>query len=718
MNRLLVALGALAVAGAAAAAFTVGAGADRTATASGCGLNGPVKHVIFIVFDNTHLRRDRAGVPSDLEQMPHLYDYLKSKGTVLANNHTILISHTADGILSALTGLYPDRSGMPVGNSYGFYRSDGATGFSSSFKYWTDSVDATFDPKPNMITSGGKNTPAPWVPFTRAGCDVGGVGTANIELENTATNATGDITKVFGTGSPEFNEASTNPALAQTDFVGIAIHCGNASDSRCAGNANAKDDLLPDEPGGYTGFKGLFGSKYVDPAITGGSPCVNDTSGNPIKDPAGNCGFPGFDGMFAASTLGYVAQMQENGVPVTYGYISDAHDCHVPNVTTDAYVSTAQGPGESCSKSQLASYDKAFQFFFSNLAYHGINKSNTLFVFTADEGDHFAGGNGAPQADGTLAYNHTNCAVLTACPGNQIGEVNANLQLLVPAGSPGFAVHSDSAPTVYLNGNPGRTDPTVRKLERDLGGMSLLDNYNAGGQPTKIAEALVDPVAERALHMINADPSRTPTFTLFGNPDFFFVASPTPPSCGANPCVSPGFAWNHGDIQADISNNWVGLVGPGVINRGFDGRTWTDHTNVRPTIMALTGLKDDYLHDGRVLMEVINPKALPASLAASKDALPLARLYERLNAPFFQFSKDILTISTAALMSTDETKYASLEDEITALTKRRDFVAGKIKTALERASFAGKAINPKLAARWTASGNKILADADAAGKGV
>jgi len=38
-------------------------------------------------------------------------------------------------------------------------------------------VDAVNDPLTNMITDGQKNTPAPWVPFTRAGCNVGGVGT-------------------------------------------------------------------------------------------------------------------------------------------------------------------------------------------------------------------------------------------------------------------------------------------------------------------------------------------------------------------------------------------------------------------------------------------------------------------------------------------------------------------------------------------------------------
>ena len=108
-------------------------------------------------------------------------------------------------------------------------------------------------------------------------------------------------------------------AKAQTDFVGIAIHCAQTGGA-CAGQrATRKPDPLPDEPGGYAGFQALYGAKYVDPAITGGNACVNDTAGDADQGPAGNCGFPGFDGMLAKNTLGYVAQMQEAGVPVTYG---------------------------------------------------------------------------------------------------------------------------------------------------------------------------------------------------------------------------------------------------------------------------------------------------------------------------------------------------------------------------------------------------------------
>ena len=92
---------------------------------------GQIKHVIYLQFDNTHYRRDNPNVASDLEQMPHLLNFLQSNGTLFTNDHTILISHTAGGILSSLTGLYPDRSGITVSNSYGFFKPDGTVGFSS-----------------------------------------------------------------------------------------------------------------------------------------------------------------------------------------------------------------------------------------------------------------------------------------------------------------------------------------------------------------------------------------------------------------------------------------------------------------------------------------------------------------------------------------------------------------------------------------------------------
>src|SRR5437868_4941092 len=181
-----------------------------------CQLGNGVQHVINIVFDNVHFSRDNPNVPSDLEQMPHLLNFLKQNGTVFSNSHTPLIAHTADDSLSIYTGLYGDRHGQPLTNSYKTYNPDGSTDTATSFTYWTSPVIETHPqvPAPNTVDTApsmtysdtvpasgppDRTTPAPWVPFTRAGCTVGDFSTANMVLENAAV----DAPTVFGPTSPE-----------------------------------------------------------------------------------------------------------------------------------------------------------------------------------------------------------------------------------------------------------------------------------------------------------------------------------------------------------------------------------------------------------------------------------------------------------------------------------------------------------------------------------
>ena len=113
---LIVAAASFAVVGARSTVSSASPAASAT-----CQLNGQVKHVVYLQFDNTHYMRDAPSVASDLEQMPHLLNFLKSNGTLFTNDHTILISHTAGGILSTQTGLYPDRHGITVSNSYWYF---------------------------------------------------------------------------------------------------------------------------------------------------------------------------------------------------------------------------------------------------------------------------------------------------------------------------------------------------------------------------------------------------------------------------------------------------------------------------------------------------------------------------------------------------------------------------------------------------------------------
>jgi hypothetical protein len=728
------ALGVLAVACVIAALFgattvrSSSGDSSRARAASGCQLKsskGRIKHVIFIIFDNVHFLRDTPNVPSDVEQMPHLLNFIRGNGTFMPNDHTVLISHTANGILTNLTGMYSDRHGQAVSNSFRYFKNDGTTSSSSSFKYWTDLTDDTSatpsDPTPIMVTgdSGSpKNTPAPWVPYTRAGCDFGATALANVVLENTGTGPNGDMTKVFGAGSAESAEAQKSngaPAgsaarnLAQTDFVGIAIHCASGG-GICSGKSNARPDVLPDEPGGYNGFQGLFGAKYVNPAITSGAAAVNDLNGRPIGDQFGQPGFPGFDGLFAATTLAYVAQMQEAGVPVTYGYISDAHDQH----GVAGEIHATRGPGEADYVQQLKAYDDAFAKFFARLAAHGITRNNTLFAFTVEEGDHFAGSAPTPAGcDG----------VTTPCKYSLVGEVNANLAgLMAEQGvTTSFTVHADMAPTIYLTGNPARDAAVTRTFGRTLAALNRVNPYT--GQTENLTVGVADTIGMRALHMVTADPQRTPTLTMFAQPDWFLFATQPPPNCKATPCVTvpttpptSTFAWNHGGVQPEIRTTWLGLVGPGVRKKARD-TTWVDHTDVRPTMLRLVGLRDSYVHDGRVLVDQLQTAVLPRSLRAHRLTLRrLGAIYKQLNAPFGTFSMNMLAASTKAIRSgssADDATYASLESRMQALTSRRDAVARQIRAALDRAAFRGVAIKERQTKQWLKQAQALLRQAAA-----
>src|SRR3984893_13167169 len=469
---------------------------------SSCHLSGGVQHVVNGVFDNTHFSRDNPNVPSHLEQMPHLLNFIKDQGALLTNEHTPLIAHTATDILTALTGVYGDRMGVPISNSFRYFNPNGTSNLGVSFAYWTAPIfdpttNAQTDTTFNMLTAQGKNAPAPWVPFTRAGCNVGGVATANIELENTGI----DIPTVFGATSPQAAEATATPDQATADFVGIAIHCAKGS-ALCSNANSGRPDLLPDEPGGYTGYKGLFGHKYVAPALGG----ISAIDGTAIT------GFPGFDGMVANRTLGYVATMQEHGVPVTYAYISDAHAGHTGTASDRPF-----GPGEAGYVAQLQQYEQGFAGFFANLAQHGITRKNTIFTFTADEGDHLIAGPPSPA----------NCdGVHVPCTYAKIGEVSGNIAGLITTetgNTTAFKVHSDSAQYFYITVHPAPTSSTPGDLERAAGTITAVNPYSL--KTEGVENTLADQSEMRLLHMLTADRPRDPNFTMFAKPDYFLSTS-------------------------------------------------------------------------------------------------------------------------------------------------------------------------------------------------
>ena len=775
----------VALAVAAAVTATSGASASRTQDTqdtSSCHLGNGVKHVVEIVFDNTHYNRDNPNVLSDLEQMPALKNFITDHGTLLSNIHTPLIAHTADDSLTGYTGLYGDRHGQGLTNTYETYLPNGSVVPHSSFAYWTSTYgvdqfpNMPYSPKVPAAGSPPSTPPAPWVPFTRAGCNVGDVSTANMVLENTNP----DLANFFGPNSPEVQQlnADTDPFKQQetNDYVGVGVHCSQGASfcgdaqavkyGQSTPSHTAVTDSLPDEPGGYAGYQALFGHKYLTPVLSGaansgGNRVVNghaypvvDAQGNltdlngatmkgNFRDPAPinafTPGFPGFGPISAAQSLAYTADMLETGVPVVYGYISDAHErkgqgptpqsgCTNPSTSSTA----AQGPADPCYKANLASYNAAFEKFFQRLADDGITPANTVFMFSSEEGDHFAGANVGrsiqPTCTGTPGTIDYTCSYAGTGASARIGEEFVNIHGLLKnqLGNTTPFYNEPQGNSIFITGNPGPTDPTTRKLERDFGNAQVFDSYDNATE--NLTQYEVDPAVEQLLHFVNADPNRTPSFTVWPKGDFFLTSGTQDRSTALDGCpagttaanastncvsISNGFAWDHGYYAPEIDNTWLGIVGPGVANKGVDGRsagdgpssadgansdpqlvtpnndpgTWGDETDLRPTLMALTGLEDDYISDGRVLVEDLTN---PPDKAGQPKFRRLALCYKQLNSSVGVFGTDLILADTAALKtgsSADDSTYNSVLSQITSLGEARDKLATKIKGDLFDAAF-------------------------------
>ena len=765
--------GLASAAGPAGQAGPLGTG-DRAAPA-GCHLANGIRHVVQIGFDNVHFFRDNPNVPSDLEMLPNLLRFLEGNGTLLSNSHTPLIAHTGNDLMTTATGLYGDRQGIPIANSYQTWNPNGTTDPATVFTYWNDAIDDTastptagHDTNPNLVYSPTPPatasrpvkpdtiTPAPWAPFTEAGCNVGEIATVDQELENPSP----DLAEVFGPNSPEVNQLNADPDPYKdpetADYIGVGVHCARGSafcaDAKAvkygetAPSHTAVPDLLPDQPGGYTGYQALFGHKYVAPQLGAGKPNLAH-DGFPVTNAEGNLvdefgnqidgayltdypGFPGYDTINAAQSLAYAADMLENGVPVTNIYMADLHgNQYIPGMTACAHAPAALGSGSACYVAQAQYYNEAFGLFFKRLADDGITPKNTLFVVSSDEGDHEAGANVGraiqptpASCDGATVSGDT-VTPATECtyPSGSFGELDGNVTGLLAeeeGNTTPFSLEADTAPEFYLTGNPGPDTPTVRTFERAVAGLTADDPYT-GNPKQKLAQYLADPTEEGILHMVDADPARTPTLAMFANPDYYLqTGSASCQASGLGGCVNQedSYAWDHGDYSAEIDTNYAAFVGPGVRRLGLDGPAanqgttssgassgevevyqdhfpgpWVDETDIRPTIMYLTGLRDAYQHDGRVITQILSD---PNHALGAAGVTSLGECYKQLNSSVGDFGAYTLQADTDAVKGSspgDET-YLRTDRALRGLEVIRDRLAGQIKGELEAAEFGGRPV--------------------------
>jgi hypothetical protein len=116
-----------------------------------------------------------------------------------------------------------------------------------------------------------------------------------------------------------------------------------------------------------------------------------------------------------------------------------------------------------------------------------------------------------------------------------------------------------------------------------------------------------------------------------------------------------------------------------------------DETDIRPTIMYLTGLQDDYEHDGRVISQILTD---PSKALGAPGVTQLGECYKQLNSSVGDFGAATLVASTNAIesASTGDSTFTKVDAQLRTLEVARDHLAGFIKGELEAAAFQDKPV--------------------------
>jgi hypothetical protein len=494
---------------------------------------------------------------------------------------------------------------------------------------------------------------------------------------------------------------------------------------------------------------------------------------------SGAAAFPGFNSEDGNYTLGYTLDMQNAGIPVTFGYLTTAHNCYsglsgdysypattplfsssaataVCNHTDAAGDSTtsasgaggAFGSGEQGYVNYLKNLNDDFQTFFDQAKAAGYTTANTEFVFYSDESDNIAEGTPAnPTCNGvSTPCQWFHSATQTTPRAGQMGELTTKLDTANPAlvrgGTTSYLMLNDSAPEFYVeeqgtSGPPAQNDPNVRTLEREVASTTYTDPYT-GTTGVNVAKFQADQAELNAMHMVTADPSRTPTFVTFA-PGEDFVETGFPSDCGATTtatCTNSGFVGVHGDFAPETFTTWAGFAGPDVrTDLGGVTNVFTDHTDMRSTLLALVGLHDDYQAAGRVISEIIQPGTVLPATGQTSTAQQLGVDLKKISAPTYGatetsdnagFGPATLVADTTALQggsASDDHVWLNTDACIATLTNERNLLVGQIQGTLAAADSGTSIDGTQPASAEDAQAANLVTAADqlqayAAGSGI
>ncbi len=465
--------------------------------------------------------------------MPALSQFLHSGAVGAGTHHPDLPTKTAPDFSSIASGQYPDRHGA-INNTY--LTPGSPPEFRVGFAYWENLTGVS--PEPFL-------SEPPWLAFNRAGWDVGAVGFEGLVLEQPA-EIVAHLTRL---GRPP---PTPLPDATRDRFWGIAVHRADGMDA--------------------------FGSAEI-PVIAKEFPngWVNGWSGPPRKH--------------AAITLRMTALLHASGVPITFSYVENTHGRCDPGKV--CRFDLQRGEFDDLLKAD----DEAFGRFFRDLAALGITPSNTLFVITTDEGDHYLGEGLARPV---------------------------NIADLKPA----------------ITGSNALFYP--QDEDRIAAELAARDGV----------QFMASRSAMRGLHIADGTDARTPAFMAFSDADATFRFDNRRTS----------FRWNHGNIDPDITNIWIGLRGPGITPGTLTG--FTDHVDIVPTIRALLGIRNGPDTDGVAILTAFE-RSGGGGLIALREA------FKQLNAPVGRFGQGLLQISTEGIRAGGESR-AEADGRIDDLVEERD----------------------------------------------
>jgi len=151
----------------------------------------------------------------------------------------------------------------------------------------------------------------------------------------------------------------------------------------------------------------------------------------------------------------------------------------------------------------------------------------------------------------------------------------------------------------------------------------------------------------------------------------------------------------HLGLDGDTASEGPSSAGPDsgqitVPGSGTTG-TWIDETDIRPTLLYLAGLRDDYQTDGRVITQILthaNQALRPAAVTA------LGACYQQLNSSVGEFGTATLQASTKAVESNSsgDATFRDVNLALSTLEQARDHLAEAIKGELSAAAFQNRPV--------------------------